>query len=147
MPAGRPSSYKPEYCEQVVELGREGKSKAQIAAVLDVDRETIDNWAAKQPDFSRSVTRARELSLAWWEEQGQKGIWSREFNANAYSLQVRNRFPNDWRERQELTGKDGSPLIPVSLTESEIDKRLAELMAGQGKPNGKGRGNGKAHEG
>lgn len=101
MPAGRPSLYKPEFCEEVIRLGVEGKGRAQIAAVLDVTRDTLDNWAADHPEFLRAMTRARELALAWWEEQGQKGIWAKEFNANAYRLQVLNRFPAEWRDKQD----------------------------------------------
>ena len=48
------------------------------------------------------MTRAREFSLGWSEGQANAGIWSRDFNANAYRLQMMNRFPNDWRDRQEV---------------------------------------------
>lgn len=112
MPAGRPSKYDPAFCAKVVELGREGKSKAQIAAALDVVRQTLDDWAKEHAEFSDAIAQARELSLAWWEEQGQAGVWGgKQFNANAYRLQVMNRFPDDWRDRQEITGAGGGPVM------------------------------------
>ena len=99
---GRPTLYDPSFCEQVVELGSQGKSKAQIAAALNVDRVTINAWCLEHPEFSHSVTRARELAQAWWEDLGQEGVtMGTKFNANAYSLQVRNRFPEEWRDRTE----------------------------------------------
>lgn len=101
---GRPTDYDPSFCDRVVDLGREGYSKAMIAAELGVVRQTLDNWASRHPEFVDAITRAREFSLAWWERQGHKGIWSRDFNANAYRLQMLNRFPDDWRERVELRG-------------------------------------------
>ena len=109
---GRPSNYRQEHCDRAVELGKEGKSKAQIAASLGCVRQTLDNWAEKYPQFLDALTRARDLSLSWWEDQGQKGIWSREFNANAFKLQVMNRFPDDYRDKTsvEHTGKDGGPI-------------------------------------
>jgi acyl CoA:acetate/3-ketoacid CoA transferase len=44
-PGGRPTSYRTEYCEKVIELGKEGYGKAEIAAGLDVERKTLDNWS------------------------------------------------------------------------------------------------------
>lgn len=100
-PVGRPTKYLPEYCERVIELGKQGYSKAEVAASFDVTRKTLDNWCAEYPDFLHAMTRAKELSLGWWEGQGRLGIWSKHFNANAYRLQVMNRFSDDWRDKQE----------------------------------------------
>jgi predicted transcriptional regulator len=101
MPAGRPSEYDPSYCDKVIELGSAGAGKAEIAAEIGVTRNTIDNWAAAHPEFLIAITHAKELSAGWWEKQGRLGIHAKDFNANAYSLQVRNRFPDDWRDRSE----------------------------------------------
>jgi len=100
MPAGRPSGYDPSICKGVVELGREGMGKAEIAYELDISRPTLDDWMAKHEEFHYAVTRALGLSAGWWAKQGRLGIHSREFNSNAYSLQVRNRFPGEWRDKQ-----------------------------------------------
>ena len=112
MSAGRPSSYKKEFCDLVIGLGQEGKSLAQIAATIGCARQTLYNWADTHEEFLDALTRARDLSLSWWEDQGQKGIWSREFNANAFKLQVMNRFPDDYRDKQSIehTGADGGPI-------------------------------------
>src|SRR5690606_23308563 len=48
---GRPTKYDPAMCEQVIELGEAGKSKAQIARSLGVTRETIDIWAREHQEF------------------------------------------------------------------------------------------------
>jgi len=97
---GRPTRYLPESCDYVVAMGAVGYSKAQIARELWTTRQTLDNWSASYPEFSTAMTHAREMSLGWWESQGQAGIWAgKQFNVNAYSLQMRNRFPDEWRER------------------------------------------------
>lgn len=133
--AGRPTDYRPEYCDTVIELGREGKSKAQIAANLDVSRDTIDEWCKVHPEFSDAIKRARELSLSWWEDQGQQGIWAGKlFNANAYGLQVRNRFPEEYKEKviQEQTGPDGGPqqheVVSASASDEEEFKKFRQLF-------------------
>ena len=115
--AGRPTKYDPAFCDAVIAMGKQGYSKAMMADELDVVRQTLDNWAGEHPAFLDALTRAREAALAWWEKQGLAGVWSRDFNAAAYKLQVTNRFPDDWRDKQdhEVTGRDGGPM-EVTIT-------------------------------
>ena len=131
MPAGRPTKYDPAFCERVVELGKEGYSKASIAAELGVVRKTLDEWAAEHEEFSDAITRAREFSLAWWETQGRSGIWAgSQFNANAYRLQVMNRFPDDWRDKQEVahSGSIVSKNINTDMSPEEAARIYVEEL-------------------
>jgi hypothetical protein len=100
---GRPSAYKPDFCDHVIKLGRQGKSLHQMAAALGVCFGTLNAWRDKYPEFSYALTFARDLAQAWWENGGQKGIWSRDFNAQAYRLQMLNRFPESWRDKPEVS--------------------------------------------
>lgn len=136
---GRPTDYKPEYCQRVIELGREGKSKVQIAADLDVAKQTIDNWAVAHPDFLDSLTRARDLAQAWWENTGQTGMTAQTFHASLWAKQVSCRFPDDYREvtRQELTGKNGEP-IRVKREASEFSDEELAAIASAGSPRATG---------
>lgn len=113
MPAGRPTDYLPEYCLRVVELGREGKSHAQIAAALDVSRMSLYRWAEAFPEFSDAITRARDLAQAWFEDCGQTGLVTPGFNASLWAKQVSCRFRDEYTDvqKRELTGKDGEPLF------------------------------------
>jgi hypothetical protein len=121
-PVGRPSKYNPEFCELVVKLGESGASRAVMAATIGIDRMTMRTWEKEEPAFLAATTRALELSQAWWEHQGQRGIWSRDFNANAYRLQVMNRFPAEWRERSEIEHRlpDG-PVVAIYLPDNGRD--------------------------
>jgi len=106
-PVGRPTVYREPFCEVVVECGKKGFSKAMMAAELDVVRSTLDEWCKEHTEFSDAMQRARELSLAWWESQGMSGIWGgKEFNAQAYRLQICNRFPADYRPEASIIVKD-----------------------------------------
>jgi len=57
---GRPTDYRPQFCEEVIELGKLGKSKAQMAAALDCSRDSIDQWCKDHQEFSGAIARARE---------------------------------------------------------------------------------------
>lgn len=96
MPAGRPSKYKSEFCDRVIELGKEGKSYAQIAAALGVARDTIYDWQEKFPEFSYAMKNAREASLAWWEDQGQKNLEASSFQSSTYKFFMERRFPKEY---------------------------------------------------
>lgn len=117
---GRPSDYSPEnaeaICSQVIEWGRAGKSKAWMAANLDISRQTLDNWCSAHPEFLDAITRAMALSQAWWEDIGQANIISApgaSLNSGVYSRSMAARFPDDWREKNatELTGANGAALF------------------------------------
>lgn len=109
MTAGRPSAYNPEYCEVAIEAGKAGKSVAWLASELDVNKDTIYEWAKVHPGFSDALTRMRAHSQRWWEDKGQDGMVMPGFSASVWSRSMAARFPDDWRENKgvELTGKDG----------------------------------------
>lgn len=112
MPAGRPTTYDPAYCDQVVELGKIGYSPAQMAAHFDVSRQTIDNWAASNPEFLEAFARALTHCQAWWESQGMDGMQKPGFNATVWTKSVQARFRHDYTERQEQTHR-GDPNNPI----------------------------------
>ena len=135
MPAGRPSSYRPEYCELAVKLGAQGKSYAQIGAAIGVARKTLYEWADQFPEFRDAIARARDLSLAWWEEQAHIGMWEspegQRLNPQLWSRSMAARFPDDYREskKTEITGADGGPIkqaiviatgVPADLDPSDL---------------------------
>lgn len=129
-PVGRPSEYDPAYCERVLPLGEQGMSEAEIAKALGVPRTTMRSWAAQHPEFSSALAHARDLSLAWWEEQGRRGInRGSEFNASLYGKCVTGRFPDEpYRDRVQVTGKNDGPIQTVDLTKLD-DEQLAKLEA------------------
>jgi len=133
---GRPSKYDPAYCEQVVKLGAEGLSEVQISARINVPRTTLRSWADQHSDFSSALTRAKELSQAWWEDKGQAGIEDRNFNAPLWKASVASRFREDYGEKRaiELTGKDGGPIQGENVDAlkdlpTEALKEIREIMA------------------
>lgn len=119
MAAGRPTSYKPEYCEQVIDLGKQGKSKAQMAAEFDVARSTIDQWAEDNEEFSEAINRAMAHCQAWWEDKGQSGMEAPGFNAAVWKKSVEARFRDDYTERQEQK-------LSGSLEHRIIERRIVD---------------------
>lgn len=126
MPAGRPTAYKPEYCEQVIELGRAGKSKVQMAAHFDVCRKTIDNWAEENPEFLRALERAMIHAQDWWENAGQNGMIDGKINATIWSRSMAARFPADWRE---IKGVEANIDANVKASITEVKRTIVDPRA------------------
>lgn len=115
----RPTVYKPEYCDLVVDLGRQGKSVVQMACAIDVVRSTLYEWCKDHPEFSDAFTRARQLSQDWWETQAQCGLTADRFNAQLWSRSMAARFPEDYQERKgmELSGPGGADIKTTTRIE------------------------------
>ncbi len=101
--AGRPTDYDQSYCERVIELGKEGASKAEMAAELGIVRQTLDNWTEAHPEFMDAVKQAVSWSQAWWEKQGRVATFggTEGFNATSFIFNMKNRFPADWKDKVE----------------------------------------------
>jgi hypothetical protein len=116
-PVVRPSLYRPEYCEKVIELGRQGCSPAEIASELNVDRATLGYWADQNEEFSAALTRAKTHEQAWWEKAGKSGMVADKFNAQVWTKSVTARFREDYTEK-----RDDAPQITI-VTNSTVDVR------------------------
>lgn len=121
---GRPTKYRPAMCDRVVEMMADGKSLAKVAAELDITRNTMYEWCKSNsehfiPDFSDAVSKGKLLSQAWWEEQGRLHLNSKYFNYHGWGLNMRNRFPDDWRDRKEIKQD-----VKQTIQLSEIDEEL-----------------------
>jgi hypothetical protein len=114
---GRPSVYRPEFCEQVIALGKQGKSITQIAAKLDVDKATVLKWKEEKEDFSTAMRAALTYSQEWWEDKAQTGLIDRNFNAALWKHCVTSRFREDYSEKREE-----GPSITI-VTNSAVDVR------------------------
>ena len=116
-PVGRPTLYKPEYCEEVIALGKIGKSVEAIGAILGVGTKTLYNWRDQHEDFLHALDMAKEFELQWWEDIAQTHMIenkeSDKINATIWSRSMAARFPKKYREqvKQEITGADGAPFL------------------------------------
>ena len=75
---GRPTSYRPEFCDRVVEEMAKGFSFGAFAGLISVNRSTLKEWVSTYPEFSAAVTRARAARLVQWERAAMKSAFTQD---------------------------------------------------------------------
>ena len=128
---GRPTDYKEEYCDTVIELMKEGASKAEVCLELSCSFQTFLTWQEKHSEFLESVKRGLHLSKGKWEQMGRKAAFGQveNFNATSWIFNMKNRFgkvddfDERWSDKQEI---DHTHAIS-DLSDKELDARLKVL--------------------
>lgn len=128
---GRPTKYKPEYCQMVVDHMAEGASLTSFAAEIDVARSTINEWIDANPDFSEAVKRAKAKCAAWWERVGRSGAQGGDVNPTLVIFGLKNMAADDWREKQELDVNQKSEIkVSANMSPQDAAKAYQDLMNG-----------------
>ena len=116
-PVGRPSNYEPIYCNQVIELGKQGKSYEQIASILNIGLRTLFTWRDTHLEFQHALRDAKDFEMAFWEDLAQTYLVEEKgaprLNAGLWSRSMAARFPNKYSERikkEYSTNYDGLPI-------------------------------------
>ncbi len=107
---GRPSTYKNEYCDQIIEHMSKGASLASFAASIGTNRQRIWQWRQKYKEFQDACEVAVEASQRWWEDLAMEvatgSFFSHDQNLkpNAGMIQfIMSRRFKDYSNRQEAT--------------------------------------------
>ncbi len=103
---GRPTKFKPEYCEMLIKhMGTSGLSYETFAPTIGVDRDTLYHWETKHPKFSDAKKTALAQNKLFWEKIGLAGMTGQVpgFNATLWIFNMKNR--HGWRDRIETENK------------------------------------------
>ena len=125
-PVGRPSKYKPEFCEKIIEIAKTGAGPVEWALACDVDRASMYRWAEEHEEFRTALTRAKMLEQQWWESAGRSGMYLDKFNALVWKTSMQARFRDDYTERKvtEVSGPDGAAMKVETTT--KLDTRMLD---------------------
>ncbi len=123
LPVGRPTLYKPEYCDQVIPLLKQGMSIEEIGLEFDVGYTTIYEWMNVHPEFSNAIKRGREFSKAWWMRRGRTDLENKDFSATLWYMNMKNRF--GWADKQEITQNNESDQLKAEINSlrRELDEK------------------------
>lgn len=124
---GRPSSYKPEYAEQVKKLALLGATDQEMADFFEVDVRTVHRWKHDHEEFCHSLKAGKEAA----DDRVERSLYQRAIgyeqdevkifmpggasepvyapfrakvapDTTAAIFWLKNRRKDDWRDRKEV---------------------------------------------
>jgi hypothetical protein len=119
---GRPSLYRDEYCDLVVEKMAEGLSLTAFAGFIRVSVDAVYDWIKVHRDFSDAVSRARPARVLALEQKLLRSRKGAETTAAIFAL--KNAAPTEWRD---LKHTEHSHSLSVELL---TDAQLNAIAAG-----------------
>jgi len=114
-PGGRPSIYKPELGQMLIEAMATGLSAEAGAAKIGIGARSVFEWQKVHPEFLQAVQEGRQRALLFWEERAIEVAHGKPGNAQLITLALKNRSraASGWHHdvtKTELTGADGAPI-------------------------------------
>lgn len=116
---GRPSKYDVKFCQQLIDHMAQGYSFESFAGLCEVDRDTLYQWLKTNEEFSDAKKIGFEMNRRFWEKVGIDQAVEGKGNSTAYIFNMKNRFPSEWRDKQDLTlaGDPENPLVTKIVRE------------------------------
>lgn len=107
---GRPTKYKPEFCEIIEKDLAMGYSKEAACGGIGITKETMYQWIKTHPEFSDAIRRGELKSIRHYESRliahgsGKKmdGFDQSKSNLNAIIFPLKTRFHRVYGERQKI---------------------------------------------
>lgn len=129
MPRGRPTKYRPEFCQQIVDLMGEGLSLTAAAAELGITRECAYQWAYTKPEFRQALELGRGKRLLFLERGLLAAKDSVTVASRSFALKVADRF--EWGDRQLGPGEE-QPLkeIKIRIVSPQEQRRDLKTVGG-----------------
>ena len=123
---GRPSLYRPEYCELVKERMGEGLSLTGFAGSIGCNSDTVNEWIATHEAFSVAVTQARNARTCFLERKLLAVKNGSEAATSIFAL--KNACPSEWKEVRYENVEHTVNLDGIS------DEQLAAIALGRQSP-------------
>lgn len=121
---GRPTDFRPEMGEAILELMDKGFSLAASASQINVHRQRVYEWVERHPEFADTIKLAKAKRQFFLENRLLTADSGPVVTSSIFAL--KNAGPDDWCDKREYehTGKGGSPLF-------QTDEELAKIAAGK----------------
>jgi hypothetical protein len=117
MSKGRPSTYTPARCDQLLKLMAEGLSITAAAGAMGVHRDTLYEWSRRHPEFSDALKKGVAVRLLKLERELLTARDGPTVTARIFAL--KNAAPHEWREKQHI-GHDVGAESPLAQLAREL---------------------------
>lgn len=129
MVQGRHSEYKPEFCERVKALGKDGLSIAEMSSDLGFAKQTIYTWMKQNPDFLDAMKEAVSSAQAWYEKQARTNMVDGKLNTPLWIKVMSSRFREDYTDIvvSKTFDNDATEEVPESQLDRVVKKTVEKL--------------------
>jgi len=133
-PGGRPTIYRPELGQQLIEAMAGGLSAEAAAAKVGIGARTLFTWQQQHPQFQQAIQEGRHMALLYWETLALDVARGKPGNAQLITLALKNRSraASGWHhdvQKTELTGADGAPIQTEVKTTIDASALAPEARA------------------
>lgn len=106
MAGGRPTKYKPEYCEMLIKHMSSGLPYETFAAEVDASREVLYDWEKAHPEFLHAKKKGRAAQYKFLAMVGRNAMAGKVpgFNATAWVFFMKNCC--GWKDKIEISEDD-----------------------------------------
>jgi hypothetical protein len=119
-PGGRPSEYRPEYLQAVIDCMAQGFSLTAFAGSIRVAKDTVYEWIKVHAQFSDAVARARAARVLHLERKLLSSRKGAETSAAIFAL--RNADATEWRDIRHI---EPPPTHVDKLTTAQLHAIIA----------------------
>jgi hypothetical protein len=112
---GRPTLYRPEYCDLAIEVMGQGYDVTAVAGSIGVAQKTVYRWIEEYPDFCHAIEigKARRLLAL----QNKLLTTAMGVGVTAAIFALKNAAPDDWQDRYNTETKITHRIEQVSDSE------------------------------
>ena len=133
-PVGRPSTYRPEMCEQLIEAMAGGHSAEAGAARIGISARSLFEWQKLHPEFLMAIQEGRHRAVLFWESLAIDVARGKPGNSQMITLALKNRSraASGWHhdvQKTELTGADGGAIQTEVKTTIDASALAPEARA------------------
>jgi hypothetical protein len=90
--------FKPEMCDQLIELGKVGASQKMMFASIGISSGAAQTFKKNHPDFAEALDMAITHAQAFWETQLLANVENKSFNSRVAEIALRGQFGDTYRE-------------------------------------------------
>lgn len=127
---GRPTTYLPQYCNEIIDAAKLGYSLTAFAGMIGVCRDTLYEWGKQHPEFSDAIKRHRAVRVHFLETGLLEAKNGQSVTSRIFAL--KNACPEEWVEKvvNEHSGPNGGA-IPIKAVKDELAEAFNDA-AGDG---------------
>jgi hypothetical protein len=119
--------FKPEMCDRMIEMGKQGYSQKMMWSELGISKDVAEGWKKKHPEFADALDLSLVHSQGYWEREILANLNNKGFNSRLAEIALRGQFQSDYREtREQKVEVRADVVVDFSSAVNDLIKQLKE---------------------